>query len=202
MKAPPKKSALDGEVTASQSTEIANEILNEMQRSRGGDTVAEDESRYQVRLRRPGDKEGWSGEVVGPPTFFPLQSVNVLAFNKGILVFDKNNRLMWKGLLNYNVSGDPSSLDGMVIRQVWVSSRPRPAAARLAIALRDALLEAANASRAAVRMRSRLVRASFLDGLWFTGGVMVRPFGVMGRSGKTEGSPVCWLRSGGVSVLL
>jgi hypothetical protein len=111
MKAPPKKSALDGEVTASQSTEIANEILNEMQRSRGGDTVAENNSRYQVKLQRPGEKDGWAGEVVGPPTFFPLQSVNVLAFNKGILVFDKNNKLMWKGLLNYNVSGDPSSLD-------------------------------------------------------------------------------------------
>ena len=40
-----------------------------------------------------------------------------------------------------------------------------PTPACLAIALRDALLEAANASRAAVRMRSRLVRASFLDGL-------------------------------------
>jgi hypothetical protein len=111
MKAPPKKSALDGDVTASQSTEIANEILNDLQRSRGGDTVAEDESRYQVKLRRPGDRDGWTGEVVGPPTFFPLQTVNVLAFNKGILVFDKNNKLMWKGLLNYSVIGDPGSLD-------------------------------------------------------------------------------------------
>jgi hypothetical protein len=53
-----------------------------------------------------------------------------------------------------------------------------PTPACLAIALRDALPEAANASRAAVRMRSRLVLASFLDGLWFAGGVVVRPFGV------------------------
>ena len=60
-------------------------------------------------------------------------------------------------------------------------------------ALLSALLEAANASRAAVRMRSRLVRASFLDGLWFAGGVMVGPFGIMGRSCKAEGSPVRWV---------
>ncbi len=111
MKAAPAKSALEGQVSAAQTTEIANEILNEMQRSRGGDIVTEDESRYQVTIRKPGEPNGWTGEVIGEPTFFPLQSVNVLAANKGILVFDKSNKFLWKGLLNYNVSGDLSSLD-------------------------------------------------------------------------------------------
>jgi hypothetical protein len=111
MRAPPAKSALEGDVTAAKTTEIANEILNEMQRSRGGDMVTEDNSRYQVAIHRPGEKDGWSGEVIGPPTFFPLQTVNVLAANKSLLVFDKSNKLLWKGPLNYNVSGDLSSLD-------------------------------------------------------------------------------------------
>jgi len=53
-----------------------------------------------------------------------------------------------------------------------------PTPACRAIALRDALVEAAKAERAAVRMRSRLVRASFLDGVWCAGGVMAGPFGV------------------------
>src|SRR5262245_65514145 len=56
-----------------------------------------------------------------------------------------------------------------------------PTPACRAMALRDALLEAAKAERAAVRMRSRFVRASFLDGVWCAGGVMAGPFGVMGR---------------------
>ena len=67
-----------------------------------------------------------------------------------------------------------------------------PTPACRAIALRDALLEAANASRAAVRMRSRLVRASFLDGLWCAGGVMAGPFGIKGLK----------LQNGGVSGTL
>ena len=111
MKAAPSKSALDGPLTAGQSAEMANEMLNEMQRSRGGDVVIDDNSIYRVTLRRPGEKDGWTGEVNGPPTFYPLQTVNVLAANKSILVFDKSNKLLWKGPLNYNVSGDLSSLD-------------------------------------------------------------------------------------------
>src|SRR2546425_1112717 len=97
-----------------------------------------------------------------------------------------------------------------------------PTPACRAIALREALLEAlldalpeapleaANASRAAVRMRSRLVRASFLDGFWFTGDVVVRPVSVAcadcksgGVSGTlvsvTEGSPFYCDTGGGRS---
>ena len=41
MKAPAAKSVLDGPVNVTQSSEVANEILNEMQRSHGGDVVEE-----------------------------------------------------------------------------------------------------------------------------------------------------------------
>jgi len=56
--------------------------------------VEEDVSRYQVTLRRPGIKEAaeWTNEVAGPPDFFPLQTVDVLAAGKSIWVFDKANK--------------------------------------------------------------------------------------------------------------
>ena len=71
---------------------------------------------------------------------------------------------------------------------------PTPACRAIALreALFSALLEVANAVRAAVRMRSRLVRASFLDGVWCAGGVMVGPFGLKGPE----------LANGGVSGTL
>jgi len=111
MKEAPKKSALDGPVSAGNSMEVANEILNEMQRSRGGDKVREDLSRYQVTLRQPGGQEAWSGEVVGPPNLYPLQTVNVLTANQLVIVLDKHNRKLWQAPLSYTVTGGTSALD-------------------------------------------------------------------------------------------
>jgi hypothetical protein len=111
MKAAPAKSALDGPVSVAQTTEIANEILNEMQRSRGGGMVHENLSRYQVKLRRPDGSEAWAGEVIGPPTLYPLDTVNVLAAGKKLLVFDKQHKKLWESTLTYDVSAGPGSLD-------------------------------------------------------------------------------------------
>jgi hypothetical protein len=105
MKAAAAKSALSGEVTAGKSMDVANEILNEMQRERGGDTIEEDESRYQVKLSNPDGSSEWSGEVIGHPQLYPLQTVNVVAANKSIIVLDKNNQQLWKSSLTYNVVG-------------------------------------------------------------------------------------------------
>src|SRR5205823_8708877 len=73
---PPGKSVLDGPVNVTQSAEVANEMLNEMQRERGGAVILENKSRYRVTLRAPDAKEGWVGEVVGEPTVYPLKTVN------------------------------------------------------------------------------------------------------------------------------
>jgi outer membrane protein assembly factor BamB len=106
MKAPPKKSVLDsGNLNVTRTADVANEILNEMQRNRGGSTVEEDESRYQVAIRRP-DSTGaadWTGEVVGPPALFPLKTVNVLTAGKTVIVFDKTNKKLWQATLAYSV---------------------------------------------------------------------------------------------------
>ena len=113
MKAPPKKSALDGAVSVTQTAEVANEILNEIQRSRGGDMVEEDESRYRVTVRLPCAKDvtDWTGEVVGPPALYPLKTVNVVAAGKTITVLDKTNKKKWQATLNYNVSAGAGNLD-------------------------------------------------------------------------------------------
>jgi hypothetical protein len=110
MKAAPQKSALEGNVTAARTGDIANEILNEMQRSNGGEIVTEDESRYLIKIQSPGGSNAWSGEITGPPKLFPLKTVTVLASNKKVTVFDKTNKKLWEGTLNYNVlggSGEP-----------------------------------------------------------------------------------------------
>jgi len=69
-------------LTAGGSTEAANEMLNEIQHTRGGDVVQEDLRRYEVTLRRVGSEESWTGEVNGPPRLFPLRTVTVLAAGK------------------------------------------------------------------------------------------------------------------------
>jgi hypothetical protein len=112
MKAAPKKSALDGDVNAAKTTEIANELLNDMQRNSGGDTVTEDQSRYQVTVHSP-DTAGaadWTGEVVGPPQLFVLKTVNVVAGGKSLVVLDKSNKKLWQASLTYPISGDPAGL--------------------------------------------------------------------------------------------
>ena len=116
MKAPPKKSVIDGNLNASQTGEAANEILNDMQRNAGGDTVTEDESRYQVTVHLP-DAAGtadWTGEVVGPPQLFVLKTVNVIAAGKTVIVLDKSNKKMWEASLTYPVS---SGNGGLFLRE-------------------------------------------------------------------------------------
>jgi outer membrane protein assembly factor BamB len=104
MKDPPKKSALDGAVNVTQSLEVANEILNDIQRLHGADTVTEDESRYQVTIRLPGVKApDWSMEVVGPPSLYPLKTVNLLATGHELIALDKANKKLWQSPLTYRV---------------------------------------------------------------------------------------------------
>jgi PQQ-like domain len=107
MQAPPKKSVLNGDLNATKTTDVANEMLNEMQRNNGGDTVSEDASRYQVTVRLPNspDITDWTGEVTGPPQLFVLKTVNVIAAGKTVIVLDKSNKKLWSAALTYNVSG-------------------------------------------------------------------------------------------------
>ncbi len=111
MKERPKKSALEGTVNAAATTDIANEIFNEMQRDRDGSTVQEDESRYQVTVRRA-DRAipPWTGEVVGPPSLHSLKTVDVVVAGKGLIVLNRSNKKIWEGKLSHALPG--GGLDG------------------------------------------------------------------------------------------
>jgi hypothetical protein len=108
MKDPPKTSALNGNVSVLDTMDVANEILNDIQRQHGADVIEEDESRYLVTLRRPDVPEAreWRGEVIGPPALFTLNTVTVLAAGKTIIVFDKFNRKLWQSTLAYKIGTD------------------------------------------------------------------------------------------------
>jgi hypothetical protein len=106
MKAPPKKSVLDDPgLNVTQTSAVANETLNEMQRASGGGTVTEDLSLYEVTLRRPDspDLADWTGMVTGRPAIFPLRTVNVLTAGKTISVFDTSNKKLWEASLTHDV---------------------------------------------------------------------------------------------------
>jgi hypothetical protein len=111
MKPAPAKSALDGNVSAGRSMEIAGDMLNEMQRELGGDKVTENLSRYEVTLQSPDGKDSWTGEVTGPPELYPLNTVLVLASSKSILVLDKSLKKKWQASLSYDVTSGPGEQD-------------------------------------------------------------------------------------------
>jgi outer membrane protein assembly factor BamB len=113
MRAPPKKSALNNaNLNETQTAEVANETLNELQRNNGGDKVSEDESRYEATVHIPNAPgiADWSGEVVGPPQLFALKTVNVIAAGKTVIVLDQANKKLWETTLTYNV---PAGRDGL-----------------------------------------------------------------------------------------
>lgn len=108
MKEPPKKSALDGPATASATIEAANELLNALQRERGGAMIAEDESIYRVSLRTPGGE--WRAEVSGPPTVFALETLNLVIAGKRVIALDSQARLRWEHTLNYRLGPEAHAI--------------------------------------------------------------------------------------------
>ena len=111
MKAAPKKSALEGNVSAANSMAVANEMLNEMQRERGS-KVTEDLSRYQVTVKRAGSSTPvWTGEVVGPPSLHPLKTVDIITAGTTVIALDHDNKKLWQGALNFPVFAGRDEFD-------------------------------------------------------------------------------------------
>ncbi len=106
MRTPKKKADVDGNLTAGQSLEAAEQMMNEARREQTGGVEEEDVSRFQVTLRRwpAGTARDWTGEVVGSPSFFALKTLNVLVARNVIQVFDKNNRKLWSANLTYSIA--------------------------------------------------------------------------------------------------
>ena len=103
MKAPPRKSALNGPINASATVEIANELLNDIQRTRGTDKIMDNESLYRVAVHLPGRDSAaeWQAEVTGPPSFHPLQTVNLVVAGKSVVALDARNRQLWSHTLSH-----------------------------------------------------------------------------------------------------
>jgi hypothetical protein len=102
----PKKSLVDNNLTAGQSMDAVEREINEMRREQTGGVEEEDVSRYEVTLRRlpAGAAPDWTGEAIGPPTFYPLKTLGVLVSGKTLQVFDKNNQRLWGANLTYSVA--------------------------------------------------------------------------------------------------
>ncbi len=99
-------SVLDsGNVTASQGMDYAQEFINDAQRQRTGGVETQDVSRYQVTVHRrfAADVPDWSGEVIGPPQFIPLKTVDIVAGGQSILVLNRNNKKFWDAKLTFPV---------------------------------------------------------------------------------------------------
>ena len=100
-----KKSLVEGNLTADQSMEASEQMINDMRREQTGGVEEEDVSRYQVTLRRwpASPAPDWTGEVIGPPLFFTLKTRDVLVAGNSIHVFDKNNKKLWTASLTYSI---------------------------------------------------------------------------------------------------
>jgi hypothetical protein len=100
-----KKSMVEDNLTAGQSMEASEQMINDIRREQTGGVEEEDVSRYQVTLRRwpASTAPDWTGEVIGFPSFFPLKTRNVLVAGNSILVFDKNNKKLWTASLTYSI---------------------------------------------------------------------------------------------------
>jgi len=107
MKAPASDNALNSsDLSSANETKAVNEQLNDLQRNNGGGTVTEDESHYKVAIRRLSSATpDWTGEVIGPPQLFPLDTVNVVAAGKTIIVLDKSDKLLWQAQATYDITG-------------------------------------------------------------------------------------------------
>ena len=125
MKDKPAKSALENNPSVTNTAAIANEILNDMQRDRGGDTETEDVSRYQVTVRRPDAKDipDWVGEVVGPPSIIPQKTVTVVTGGSMLVVLDKSNKKLWQADLAYRL-GSGTGLDDNDPNQISMGEGP------------------------------------------------------------------------------
>jgi hypothetical protein len=92
-------------VSAANTTQVANEILNDMQRERGGSTITEDASRYQVTVHHPDLKDvpDWVGEVIGEPSVIQQKTVTIVTGGKMLVVLDQSNKKIWQADLGYNI---------------------------------------------------------------------------------------------------
>lgn len=122
---PKGKSIMEsGNLTAGQSLDAAQEVLNDQQRERTGGKEEENVSRYQVTLHRLLAKgtPDWTGEVIGPPEFIPLKTVDLVPAGNGLVVINKENKKLWEAKLTYHVPSRYSA-ESEDARAPWLETK-------------------------------------------------------------------------------
>lgn len=103
---PLKTGQFDEGVKVTQTREMAEDVFNEMKMRDTGGVAKVDASRYAVTVQRlfGRDAAPWTGEVVGPPAFFALNTVDVLVAGRVMYVLSKRNQLIWQSNLSYAIA--------------------------------------------------------------------------------------------------
>lgn len=101
-------SLLKGSLGVGDAMAMATHLANEQRRGDTGGVEVVDESIYRVKLDRLTDKAAvpWTGDVVGPPRFFPLASVDLLVAGHTLIVLDKQGKKLWESPLTYPIAKD------------------------------------------------------------------------------------------------
>lgn len=83
--------------------QAAEEVFNDMRSAESGGYVTEDQSTYEVVLRRHlgGGSGRYKATVTGPPRFYPAQSVDVLVAGKDLYLLNAANRLINQTKLSF-----------------------------------------------------------------------------------------------------
>lgn len=112
MKAKTESALANANVSVLDTRKVAEEISNDMKRSAGRTKRHEDESTYEVTLRRVfAEPNEWKAEVTGSPELFAQKTVDVLVSGKTLRVFDKGNSLLWEAKLSFPIASVHSFSD-------------------------------------------------------------------------------------------
>jgi hypothetical protein len=92
--------------SGSSTADVAEEVFNDIKRDQTGGVKGVDESRYEATIRRwtgPTPVE-WKTDVVGVPMFFSLNTVDLLVAGKTLMVFDKQNKMLFQAQSAYPIN--------------------------------------------------------------------------------------------------
>jgi hypothetical protein len=105
----------DPNASVAHTGELAEEIINDMQRNVTGGVHQVDESRYEVTLRRfpSTDIPEWTGEVDGLPQLFSFKTMDLLAAGQQLIALDKQNRKLWETKLAFSPTEERDCTPGV-----------------------------------------------------------------------------------------
>jgi len=100
---PKEEPGTSGPLKVTDAIDMAKQMQYEALQKMGGIIEKTDRSTYRVTVRRHLEEgaPSWSGEVIGPPTFVPLKTVDALVSSGNIVVFEKEGDKLWESALAF-----------------------------------------------------------------------------------------------------